>query len=212
MPPRAEIGLSPFESLSTIWTIGHSTRPIDDFAELLRINSIEVVVDVRRFAASRMYPQYNEATLRDALNDRGVGYLWLPSLGGRRRASPDSVNDAWRSEAFRGYADHIATEEFAGGLFELLMVGTGLRTAVMCSEAVWWRCHRSLISDVLRSIGIRVLHIVDNSEPKEHPFTSPARIVDGQLTYSLASDMSHSDADLWESVQSVDPGAADQGK
>lgn len=139
---------------------------------------------MRRFPASRAYPQYNEATLRDALSDREVAYVWLPSLGGRRRPAPDSVNDAWRSDAFRGYADHMATEEFAGGFFELLMVGEGMRVAIMCSEAVWWRCHRSLISDVLRSIGSRVMHIVDKTEPKEHPYTSPARIVEGQLTYS----------------------------
>jgi uncharacterized protein (DUF488 family) len=150
--------------------------------------------------------------LRDALSDQGVAYLWLPSLGGRRRPAPDSVNDAWRGEAFRGYADHMATEEFAGGLFELLMVGEGLRTAIMCSEAVWWRCHRSLISDVLRSIGIRVMHIVDKSEPKEHPYSSPARVVDGQLTYSLvAQDMMAPAEDSSKSVQNPEATRAGKG-
>lgn len=204
MLPAAEIRLPPPGPASTIWTIGHSTRPMDDFAELLHLNSIEAVVDVRRFPASRAYPQYNEANLRDALSDRRVAYLWLPSLGGRRRPAPDSVNDAWRSEAFRGYADHMATEEFADGLFELLMVGEGMRAAMMCSEAVWWRCHRSLISDVLRSIGITVMHIVDKSEPKQHPYSSPARIIDGQLTYSLAPDMIVPADDLWTTVQPPD--------
>ena len=184
---------------------------MDDFAELLRLNSIEAVVDVRRFPASRAYPQYNEANLRDGLSDGGVAYLWLSSLGGRRRPAPDSVNDAWRSDAFRGYADHMATEEFAGGLFELLMVGEGMRAAIMCSEAVWWRCHRSLISDVLRSIGITVKHIVDKSEPKEHPYSSPARIVDGQLTYSLAPDMTVPADDLWTTVQPPDATTAEKG-
>jgi uncharacterized protein (DUF488 family) len=202
MPPAAEVRLNAREPVSTIWTIGHSTRPIEDFAELLRINGIEAVADVRRFPASRAYPQYNEANLREALAERGVAYLWLPSLGGRRRPVPDSVNDAWRNEAFRGYADHIATEEFAGGLFELVMVGQGIHTAIMCSEAVWWRCHRSLISDVLRSIGFTVKHIVDKSEPKEHPYSSPARVVDGQLTYSQAPEMIVPVDDLWSAAQS----------
>ena len=167
----------------TIWTIGHSTRAIEAFIELLRINAIEVVADVRRFPASRRYPQFNEAELRAALSAEGIGYFWLPSLGGRRRPLPDSPNDAWRNDAFRGYADHIATEEFASGLFDLLGVAEGVPTAVMCSEAVWWRCHRSLIADVLCSIGIDVLHIMDASTTR-HPYTSAARIVDGTLTYT----------------------------
>jgi uncharacterized protein (DUF488 family) len=204
MPPAAEIRLPARESASTIWTIGHSTRPMDDFAELLRINRIEAIIDVRRFPASRAYPQYNETTLRDSLGDRDIAYVWAASLGGRRRPVPDSVNTAWRNEAFRGYADHIATEEFAGGLFELMMVGEGLRAAIMCSEAVWWRCHRSLISDVLCSIGVTVKHIVDKSEPKEHPYSAPARVIDGHLTYALAPDMTVPADDLWSTSQPPD--------
>jgi uncharacterized protein (DUF488 family) len=168
----------------TIWTIGHSTRPIEGFIELLRINGIDAVADVRRFPASRRYPQYNEAELRSALAAQGIGYLWLPSLGGRRQPLPDSPNDAWRNDAFRGYADHIATEEFASGLFDLLGVAAGVPTAMMCSEAVWWRCHRSLIADVLCSIGVDVMHIIDSATATRHPYTSPARIVDGVLTYA----------------------------
>ena len=168
----------------TIWTIGHSTRPIEEFIELLRINAIDVIADVRRFPASRRYPQYNEAELRSALEAAGIGYLWLPSLGGRRQPLPNSPNDAWRNDAFRGYADHIATEEFASGLFELLGVAEGTPTAVMCSEAVWWRCHRRLIADVLTSIDIEVMHIMDSTTTTRHRYTSPARIVDGVLTYS----------------------------
>jgi len=170
-----------------IWTIGHSTRPIAELIELLQLNDVETVADVRRFPSSRAYPQYNEAALRSALAGAGIDYLWLPSLGGRRRTVPDSPNDAWRNEAFRGYADHIATEEFASGLFDLLMVAEGARTAVMCSEAVWWRCHRSLIADVLRAIGKEVLHILNSIKTTVHPYTSPARIVDGELTYAKAA-------------------------
>ncbi len=172
------------ENHRTIWTIGHSTRPIADFIGLLRINGVETVADVRRFPSSRSYPQYNQIALRDVLAGEGIDYLWLPSLGGRRRPLPDSPNDAWRNDAFRGYADHIATEEFASGLFGLLGVAQGLRTAIMCSEAVWWRCHRSIIADVLCSIGIRVLHIMGAGKTTVHPYTAPARIVNGQLTYS----------------------------
>ncbi len=167
-----------------IWTIGHSTRPIVEFIELVRMNGIEVVADVRRFPSSRAYPQYNEPALRSALGAEAIEYVWLPSLGGRRRPLPHSPNDAWRNEAFRGYADHLATEEFASGLFDLLMIADGAPTAIMCSEAVWWRCHRSLIADVLRSIGIDVQHIIDSAKTTVHPFTSPARIVNGELTYS----------------------------
>lgn len=168
---------------TTIWTIGHSTRPISDFIQLLKINHVDAVADVRRFPSSRAYPQYNEAVLRQSLERDGIAYAWLPSLGGRRKSLPDSPNDAWRNEAFRGYADHIATEEFAAGLFELLMIATGTSTAIMCSEAVWWRCHRSLIADVLRAIGFDVLHILDGAKTAAHPYTSPARIVNGLLTY-----------------------------
>ena len=172
------------EPQTTIWTIGHSTRPIADFIELLRANGIAVVADVRRFPGSRRYPQYNEDALRTELAAEGIDYAWLPSLGGRRSPVPDSPNTAWRNAAFRGYADHIPTEEFADGLFDLLMIAEGAATAIMCSEAVWWRCHRSLISDVLRSIGVSVIHIVDSTHKTEHPYTSPARIVGGVLTYA----------------------------
>lgn len=176
------------QSPSTIWTIGHSTRPITEFIELLTANGIMTLADVRSFPSSRRYPQFNQATLRSALATSDIDYAWLQSLGGRRKARPDSPNVAWRNDAFRGYADHIQTEEFASGLFDLLMVSEGAPTAIMCSEAVWWRCHRSLISDVLRSIGYDVRHIIDSGKTTEHPYTSPARIVDGVLTYE--SDVS----------------------
>jgi uncharacterized protein (DUF488 family) len=169
---------------SPVWTIGHSTRPIGELIELLRLNEIEAVADVRRFPASRRFPQFNESPLRASLAAVGIEYLWIPALGGRRAARPDSINDGWRKDAFRGYADHIASDEFADGLFELLMLAYGLRTAIMCSEAVWWSCHRSLISDVLKSSGHEVLHIMERGKTVEHPYTAPARIVDGMLTYS----------------------------
>ena len=113
----------------------------------------------------------------------GRCYRWLPLLGGRRRPLPDSPNTGWRSAAFRGYADYLATEPFAEGLFELTMMAGGLRTAVMCAEAVWWRCHRSLIADVLLVSGVEVTHILGPGSAAPHPYTPPARVTGGRLTY-----------------------------
>jgi uncharacterized protein (DUF488 family) len=169
---------------STIWTIGHSTRPLDAFLEVLARYGLEAVADVRRFPGSRRYPQYAEAALGAALAEHGIAYRWLPALGGRRRPLPDSPNVAWRNASFRGYADHLGSAEFAGGMEELLQIAGRLRTALMCSEAVWWRCHRALIADVLRVRGIEVVHILDAQHSVVHPYTSPARIVQGRLTYA----------------------------
>lgn len=166
-----------------IWTIGHSTRSADELLAVLAAFEIELVADVRRFPGSRRLPQFGSAALEQSLEAHGIAYRWLPSLGGRRRPDPDSPNVAWRHAAFRAYADHVASEEFAEGLFELLMVAGGLRTAVMCAEVLWWRCHRRLIADVLTSLGIVVVHIQDATKAEEHRLAAPARMVDGQLSY-----------------------------
>ena len=168
---------------STVWTIGHSTRRLDAFLELLAHYRLEAVADVRRFPGSRRQPQYAEAALRATLAEHGIAYRWLPALGGRRRPLPDSPNIAWRNASFRGYADHIGSAEFAQGLDELLELSGRLRTTLMCAEAVWWRCHRALIADVLRVRGIEVVHILDAKHAVVHPYTSPARIVQGRLSY-----------------------------
>jgi uncharacterized protein (DUF488 family) len=170
--------------ISTVWTIGHSTRALDAFLGLLAHYGIEAIADVRRFPGSRRQPQYAQAALRNSLAGRGIAYRWLPALGGRRRPRPDSRNTAWRSASFRGYADHIDSAEFAGGLNALLELCGELRTALMCAEAVWWRCHRALIADVLCARGIEVLHILDERNPVRHTYTSAARIVEGGLTYA----------------------------
>lgn len=167
-----------------IFTIGHSTRSIEEFTAILAAHDIEAVLDVRRFPGSRRLPQFQAGALEAALAERGVAYQWIPALGGRRRPAPDSPNVAWRNASFRAYADHVASEEFAEGLFELLMLGRGLRSAVMCAEVLWWRCHRRLISDVLVSLGERVLHVRDASPAEAHRLTPPARTVDGVLTYA----------------------------
>jgi len=171
---------------ATIWTIGHSTRPLEDFLGLLAGSRIESIVDVRSFPGSRKYPQYGKDALAAMLTAHAIGYHWLPALGGRRRTSPDSPNTAWRNASFRGYADYMASAEFAQGLVQLLERARKSRTAMMCAEAVWWRCHRSMIADALCVRGIEVEHILDAKHRVMHPMTSPARIVRGELSYVAA--------------------------
>ena len=166
-----------------IWTIGHSTRTSEDFLDVLALNAIQTIADVRRFPASRRVPQFNSARLARYLRRHDVDYRWIPDLGGRRRTSADSPNTGWRHPAFRGYADYVATPEFADGLFELLMLAGGARTAIMCAELLWWRCHRRIIADVLVSLGIEVEDIRDADAPERHRLAAPARIVSGALTY-----------------------------
>ncbi len=172
--------------IEAIWTIGHSTRTLEVFLDLLFAYRIDAVADVRRFPGSRRYPHFAKDALGETLPRHGIVYRWLPKLGGRRPVQPDSPNDGWRNASFRGYADYLASAEFAEGLDELLALASERRTAMMCAEAVWWRCHRSLIADVLRVRGIEVIHILDATHSTVHPFTSPARIVGGRLTYPLA--------------------------
>lgn len=167
----------------SVWTIGHSTRSIYDFIALLQSFDIQVLADVRSFPGSRRYPHFNSESLQSSLADAGIEYFHLKELGGRRRAHPDSQNVAWRNESFRGYADYMETESFQQGIERLLKMAGMQRTAIMCSEAVWWRCHRSMISDYLKSKGINVLHIMATGKSEEHPYTSAARIVNGALSY-----------------------------
>ena len=166
-----------------IWTVGHSTRSAEEFVQILLENQVEVLVDVRTFPASRRYPHFNKAELAETLNKNQIAYRHEPRLGGRRKPRPDSHNSAWRNEQFRGYADHMETEEFKTGVRELLELASSKRVAVMCAEAVWWRCHRSLLADYLKAEGHEVIHIIDAKKTEEHPYTSAARIVDGELSY-----------------------------
>lgn len=166
-----------------IWTVGHSTRTDQEFGEILLAHNIQTLVDVRTYPGSRRYPQFNKPTLSASLVNLGINYIHEPRLGGRRTPRKDSHNTAWRNAQFRGYADHMETEEFAAGIKELLELAERSRTAIMCAEALWWRCHRSLIADYLKARGNTVVHIVDEKKTEEHPFTSAARIVDGHLSY-----------------------------
>ena len=169
--------------MATLWTIGHSTHSAERFQEILLAHEIELVADVRRFPGSRRLPQFSRETLESDLATHGIAYCWLPRLGGRRSPTPDSPNTGWRHRAFRGYADHTLTEEFAEGLFELFMLAEGLRTAVMCAEVLWWRCHRRLIADVAVSLGVEVLHLRDTGAGEAHRLAAPARLRKGILSY-----------------------------
>ena len=169
---------------ATLWTIGHSTRPLDEFVALLKDNAIEVLGDVRHYPGSRKYPHFNVEPLRVALHDADIDYAPFTELGGRRKVLPDSPNSGWRHPAFRGYADYMQTDAFHAGIERLKGIASRQNTAIMCSEAVWWRCHRGLIADVFKLNGSRVLHIMGSGAPKEHPYTAAARITDGRLDYS----------------------------
>ena len=138
---------------------------------------------MRRFPGSRRHPQFAGAELERSLARAGIAYLWLPSLGGRRKPEPDSPNTGWRHTAFRGYADHMMSEEFAEGLVELLMVANGLNTTVMCAELLWWRCHRRLIADALISLGCEVRNIMGTEPVQPHRLLSPAHLQNGRLSY-----------------------------
>lgn len=170
------------EQLS-FWTIGHSTLAIEEFIRRLEAFEIKLLADVRSFPGSRRYPQFNKENLRSSLAAAEIEYVHLPELGGRRRARPDSINMAWRNESFRGYADYMETEGFQTGISKLLKLATQQRTAIMCAEALWWRCHRSLISDYLKVKGNEIIHIIGDGKSETHPFTSAATVVKGELSY-----------------------------
>ena len=173
----------------SIWTIGHSTRKIEDFIAALEAHGIKLLVDVRSLPGSKRYPQFNKETLAKPLQEHGIRYEHFAELGGLRKARPDSQNTAWRNASFRGYADYMETEEFQKGIQRLVDLARDAGPiAIMCAEAVWWRCHRALISDYLKARGIDVIHIVDSNKTEPHPFTSAARIVDGALSYASDKD------------------------
>jgi len=172
------------EQNKNIWTIGHSTRSLDEFIAMLKSFQIELIADIRSFPGSRKYPQYNKEALEISLPQNNIRYFHLKNLGGRRKANPDSKNTAWRHVAFRGYADYMETDAFKEGIKELEKIALKKRIANMCSKAVWWRCHRSMVSDYLKVNGWTVMHIMGIGKDEEHPYTSPARIVGNKLVYS----------------------------
>ena len=167
----------------TIFTVGHSTRSIDDFVAILRSHGVERVVDVRTIPRSRHNPQFNRDVLAKALRNRRIGYRHMKALGGLRRARADSVNTGWRSASFRGFADYMGTEEFAEGLDALLDIASDRPTAIMCAEAVPWRCHRSLIADALTARGIEVRNITSKTRADTHKLNPMARLRGGGISY-----------------------------
>ena len=168
----------------SIWTIGHSTRTTEEFIDLLRRYQIEILVDVRRFPGSRRLPHFNKSALCDALGVDGIRYEHLVELGGRRPVQRGSHNVAWRNAAFRGYADYMESQPFRDAIDRLLEITRTGRTAIMCSEALWWRRHRSMIADYLKARGVHVFHILGKTKSVVHPYTSAARLVEGQLSYA----------------------------
>ncbi len=167
----------------TLWTIGHSTRPWDLFVSMLAEADIRVLVDVRRFAGSRRNPQFSRDAMADALAEAGIDYLPMPALGGRRKPSPDSPNSAWRVDAFRAYADHLASREYITARHALMAVAAADRTCVMCAEAVWWRCHRRLIADDFVARGWTVIHLMAPGRQEQHALNADAVMLNDVLRY-----------------------------
>ncbi len=168
-----------------LFTIGHSTHPLDQFLALLAEHGIEVLVDIRRFPGSRKFPHFHQDQLVSTLPKAGIEYHWLEALGGRRgqQANGSSKNLGLRNESFRNYADYMLTEEFREGVQQLLAIAAAKPTAFMCSESVFWRCHRRLVSDFLLAEGITVQHIMPTGKLRPHTLTEGAKIVGGELTY-----------------------------
>ena len=171
-------------SPAPLWTIGHSTRTIDEFLALLKGAGVEALADVRRFPGSRRLPHFGRDALAGSLVRAGVVYEHFPELGGRRRPRPDSPNTAWRDEGFRGYADYMTTDEFRAGIARLVELAGQKPTAFMCAEALWWQCHRGLIADYLKAGGYEILHIMGGGKIEPHPYTTAAKIVNGALSYA----------------------------
>lgn len=169
--------------MNTIYTIGHSTRSIEFFVELLLFYKIQVLVDVRAYPGSKRYPHFNKENLEKDLPKSGIRYVHMPELGGRRKPLPDSKNEVWKNPMFRGYADYMETEEFKAAIEKLKDTAGKETTCIMCSEAVWWRCHRSLIADYLKKDGWEVLHIMEKNKLQTHPYTAPMREMQSRLDF-----------------------------
>jgi len=170
-------------NLKNIWTIGHSTRTLEELVGLLNSFHITFLVDIRNYPGSRRYPHFNKEALEISLPSNDINYIHLKELGGRRKPVEGSTNTAWRNSAFRGYADYMETDEFKKAINKLELLAEKQSTAYMCSEAVWWSCHRALVSDYLKWKGWVVMHIMNQQKATEHPYTKPASVVNGILRY-----------------------------
>ncbi len=170
-------------SPQVMWTIGHSNRPLEEFLHLLDAHRVNLVVDVRKMPGSRRNPQFNQDSLSQVLRDAAIGYAHMPGLGGLRRRQPNSPNAGWKNASFQGYADYMMTPEFEESIDELLERARGQRAALMCAEALPWRCHRSLIADALAVRGIAVEHIMSTSRTQPHVLRPWARVQGIRITY-----------------------------
>jgi uncharacterized protein (DUF488 family) len=167
----------------TIFTVGHSTHALETFIDMLTAHGVTLIADVRIWPRSRRYPHFNGDVLAIALQSAGIDYVHLPGLGGRRKPQPISINLAWKNDGFRGYADYMQTPQFEENLARLIELSNGQQAAVMCAEAVPWRCHRALIADALIVRGITVMDILSNTKSQEHKLTPFARVAGTQVTY-----------------------------
>ncbi len=177
--PRQSSSEAPLRVL----TIGHSTRDLETFIGLLRAHGVKLLVDVRTVPRSRRNPQFNRDSLPESLASAGIRYQHLPALGGLRKPRPDSQNAAWNNDSFRGFADYMQTPEFEEALEELINLAAEEPVAIMCAEAVPWRCHRSLIADALTARSVEVCHILGASRCEEHRLTPWAKLEDRRVTY-----------------------------
>ena len=171
----------------TLYSVGHSNRDLEELIGLLRTRGVDLLVDVRTAPGSRRYPQFGRVALAEALGRAGIEYVHLPELGGLRRPRPDSPNTGWRNQSFRGYADHMQTAEWEAGLRRLIDLTRDREAAVMCAEAVPWRCHRSLIADALWVRGIVVRHLLGRGRDRDHTLTPFARVEGERITYPSPS-------------------------
>jgi uncharacterized protein (DUF488 family) len=167
----------------TVFTIGHSTLPIEQFIETLRTYAIVQLIDVRKIPRSRHNPQYGSEALAESLGDAGIEYRWMHALGGLHHSKPDSPNGGWRNKSFRGYADYMQTDAFRHGVEELIAISRDPRTAIMCAEAVPWRCHRSLVADALCVRGVAAAEILSETNCRLHKLTPFAHVDGTQITY-----------------------------
>jgi uncharacterized protein (DUF488 family) len=178
VPPREK------EIVAILYTIGHSTRPLDEFIAVLRAHSIQTLVDIRSFPMSRRLPHFNRESLEESVRHAGIRYVWLKELGGRRKKiRDDSPNLALRNDSFRNYADYMLTEDFQRGIAELIKLAEQSRTAYMCAERVYFRCHRMLVSDWLVAHGHEVFHIDGTGAVRAHELLAEARLIDGEVIY-----------------------------
>lgn len=167
----------------TVWSVGHSTRAIDVFFRLLTSHGIERLADIRTIPQSRRHPQFGQAALAHAVSEAGMAYTHLRGLGGLRKPRPDSINTAWRHPGFRGYADYMQTPAFTDALAELIGLAQRERVAMMCAEAVPWRCHRQLVADALVARAVEVLEIESDTKARPHALTAWARVEEGRVWY-----------------------------